>query len=632
MKKIYIISLLACFALIGGCKKDSVIEEPASDQIVNFVITMNVYNNTAATRSTSTYSIQDGILGSAEYIIDCLRIYVFASDGSLDKMEFYDNLNTDQLIGREIEVPKDSSKEIYFVANEPDAISDMLESVSSAEDLLQMEFTIAEEMNKGFNAAATFSSEEFTILMSATYSVQNASSDINIYVGLSRAVARVDLYLHKTVDAASRVVELNGSTILSANGVTHNSDLFKTEVVDIENSQDIETASSEVTLLTETPQRVLSFYTSERKYSLENDIAIDIEGLVESGDIVDKKSIILGDDNSLTEINRNYVYRIYGSYNGEEIIADDLEIVDWEDVEIDAEIEGVMVAVDNEVAMDWLRNGNTYTSKSISFGSNKAISFYLPVVVSSEDEATPDYEFKLFEFDDMSAGKSYNLKDIALANNYIYATSWIDSATIHFTSPQSGYIEFVYTPVKVSYKIQGYPIRIKSDNVIKQMMAVYDNGYLPATFLSDDWAKRAPGGVVFAKRGEAKHPVSTPDIFYRDDDGYYRGEYQTTAEDGTTYCEQTFGDGWYMPSYADMLEIASMFDMLGVSYRFQNNGSEVNSGELTESRYWTSSASSVYPGMYWSADFMYREYMIENLMERRDGSQSYYVRCLMDLQ
>ncbi|MFI3281528.1 MAG: hypothetical protein R3Y44_06105 [Rikenellaceae bacterium] len=629
MKSKNIISILACLIIAIGCSRDNEAVEIYEDQQSVF-ITMELYSGTS--RSTSSYALQDGVLGEAEYIIDHLRVYVFASDGTLDKMEIYENLNANHLVNQTIEVPKDLSKELYFVANEPAQLSDDLDQITSSDELKEIEFTIADQMNEIHNGAATFSSDDFLMPLTAAYSVQNAMADLNIYVGLSRAVARVDLYLTKDSSAASRSVKLDGTTLLRVHNVSHDSKLIAGDIPTVSTFKSLEESSSDITISTAQYERILSVYTAERKYETSNSITIEVDGLIEGGSRVESKSVTLGDAGTLTQINRNYLYRIYGSYNGTEIVADDLEIMEWDDVEIDAEIEGVMMAVDSQVAMDWLRNGNTYASKSISFGSNKPISFYLPVTLSSDDSSIPDYEFTLFEFEDMSAGKSYDLKKIALSNNYIFATSWIESATIHFTSPQSGYINFVYTPVKVSYKIQSYPIRIKSDNVTKQMKAVYDNGYLPATLLSDDWAKRAPGGVIFAKRGEGNHPTTTADILDRDDDGYYRGEYQATAEEGAAYCTNLFGEGWYIPSYADMVEIASLYDMLGVSYRFQNNGSAEDSGELTEARYWTSSASSSYPGWHWTADFMLRDYMIENLMERREGSESHFVRCAKDLQ
>lgn len=630
MKKLYIIYLALSLSLISGCKKSGEFVE-SSDNDGSVIIEMNIYNDSSATRASSAYALQDGILGSGEYVISTLRFYVFDSNGSLEEMELYTGLNADQIVKQTITVAKDSSKELYFVANEPDAITSKLNDITTIEELEQVNFTIAESMNKGFNGAATF--DDFSMPMSAKYSVLNAMADLNIYVGLTRAVARVDLWLIKDDDAVSRSVVLGTSTTLSASGVTDEPTLFSGDIADPTGVKNISINSSDITLSATAFQRVFSFYTAERTYDYtdeETRIKITVDGLVEEGNTLDSKSITLGDDGSLMEINRNYVYRIYGTYNGSEIVASFFEVMEWEDEYIDAEIEGVMVAVDSEVAMDWLLSGNTYSAPSISFGSNKTISFYLPVLVGSSDDL--NYEFKLFEFEEMSAGRSYDLKKIALTNNYIFATSWIESAIIHFTSDRSGYIDFVYSPVKVNYKIQNYPIRIKSDNVTKQMVATYDNGYLPATLLSDDWAKRAPGGVVFAKRGEANHPLTTPDILHRDDDGYYRGEYQTTADVTATYCEDTFGDGWYMPSYSDMQDIASMFDMLGVSYRFQNNGSEYGSGLPTESRYWTSSASSEYSGYYWTADFMSRDYMIEGLFERRDGTQSHFVRCVMDLQ
>lgn len=635
---IYFILLAICMSVLVGCTDymSDVVDDSLEGSVV---ITMEVHNYSSSSSKATAYSLQEGILGTAEYVISKLRVYVFNSNGTLDKQEVYDNLSANHVVQQIIEVPKDVTKQMYFVANEPDAMSSQLDAVTSAQGLKGINYTIAETMNKGFNAASEFSSSDFVMPMTATYDVLNATTDVKIYVGLDRAVARVDLNLAKSSEVASRAVELNSSTKFTVDGLTCTAPLFAGDIPEPKDVQSIEVASSEVSLTTTTYQRVLSFYVAERTYDYtdgDTKIQIQIDGMLEAGSEVSTKSVTLGDSqvltNELTEIKRGYVYSINGYYNGEEIVADSFEVLDWEDVEIDAEIEGVMFAVDSEVAMDWLLNGNTYTSKTISFGSNKPLSFYLPVYVDNDDEFIPSYEFKLYEFEDMSAGESYNLKEIALEDNFIFATTWVESATIHFTSAQSGYIEFTYNQVKVSCKIQTYPIRIKSDNVIKQMKAVYDNGYIPASKLSDDWAGKAPGGVILAKRGEGNHPVRTPEILYRDDDGYYRGEYSTTAEDGTRYCQETFGDTWYMPSYSEMMELAVMYDELGVSYRFQNNGSEYNSGELTESPYWTSAASTAYPGYYWTADFMQRSYIADNLMSRRDGTESHFVRCVMDLQ
>ncbi len=615
-----------CAVMMCGCIKESIdIQQTESHHGIK--ITMNI--NNADTRVTSGYALESGVLGSGEYIVDRLRIYVFGSNGELDKMMLYDNLNADHSIYKEIEVPKDNSKELYFVANEPNELSSTLNEVTSADELKQIDFTIAEAMNKGFNGDAAFTSTEFMMPMSAKYSVLNAQSDIHIIVLLTRAVARVDLYLHKSSSAVSRTVELSSTTKLKAEGATTLSKLFEGDIPKVSSLQNIEVASSDITLTTDSPQRILSFYTAERKYNnVDSPIKIIVDGLFEDGNRVEKKSITLDYDGLLSEINRNHVYRIYGSYNGVEIVADEIEIMEWEDVEIDGEIEGVMVSVDNEVAMDWLLNGNSFTSKPISFGSNKPISIYLPV----SDGSQVGYTFEQFDFEDMSAGQTYDLKAIALANNYIFETHWIEDASIHFTSSKSGYLTFTYNATKVADDRQSYLIRIKSDNVMKQMKAVYDNGYFPASRLSNDWSKRAAGGVVFAKRGDAKHPLSTPEVFYADSDGYYRGEHRATAADALRYCEDTFGEGWYMPSYADMLEIAQMYDILGVSYRFQDNGSADGSGLVTESQYWTTSESSGNAGWYWSGDFMRRDYMNENLMEVSDGENRYFVRCVMDLK
>ncbi len=618
---IYLLGLLLC---VVGCSEDHNADGTLRESVV---ISMTL--DTASSSRAADPVAHEGLLGSAESLIDKLRVYVFSSNGELDKVEIYTDLNANHTLSKEIEVPRDMSKELYFVANEPAAATATLDAVTSAEELEQVEFTLAAEMNKGFNAASVPTG--FTMPMTAKYSVANALSDINIFVGLTRAVARVDLYLEKGVSLTSREVAFAATSKLSASGVTDVTRLMEGNSCDAGAPRTLETFSSKVVLKCGAPQRVLSFYTTERDYSLMGSpIAITVDGMVDNEENIYGKSVTLGDAGTLSQIERNHVYQIYATYNGsdKEIVAEELEKMDWVDVEVSGEIEGVMIAVDSEVAMDWLRNGNSYTSKSVSFGSNKPIEFLLPVAKGSDGS----YTFEPYTFADMSAGQSYDLSKITLANNYIYETPWIESATIHFTSPQSGYVSFVYDTKRVDFRRQIYPIRIKSDNVTRQMKAVYDNGYIPAAQLDSDWAKRAPGGVVFAKRGEAKHPTSTPEILYRDEDGYYRGEHSTTAAEASRYCEESFGKGWYAPSYQDMVTIAELYDMLGVSYRLQNNGSAEGSGALTESLYWTSTPSKEQPGRYWAADFMSREYMINDLMERRDEGESNFVRCVMDLK
>lgn len=659
MKRSLIVILFCVAGLVfQACHKTVLEDESSSDATSSAVITLSI-----STTQTQTKAVVDeNVLGEAEYAIKTIRIYAFNSDeaetdpwetvedGSLDVMELI-TFSTPLVSGsayHQIDLRKDASKRLYVIVNEPSDLTATLDEITTMDALDNIDYTIAEAMNSGFVADATFSVDDFLIPMTAVDTI-DATGSKSISIGVDRAVARVDLMLDKDDAATDRVVELTSATTFTVDGTTYTSRLFVGDLSTPaeEDLKGFTVNSSTIKIPLEedynsTSQRVLSFYIAERKYSLENAISIVVNQLHVNGVTIELTSTITMEGADLTTIDRNTVYRIYATYKGEQeaIVADNFTIVDWEEEQVDADMSGVLVAVEPLTAMDWLRNGNSYTAANISFGSNKPIEILLPIVTGKDEDGIATYDFVEYEFDDMTSGASYDLMSLDLGDgeNYIAQTSWITGATLTFTSAQTGYITYTYSPLAINYKLQTYPVRIQSENVIKQMLAVYDNGYIPNRLLDDDWAERAPYGSVFAKRGDDGsgnlHPTITEDIFYRDDDGYYRGEVAMTAEAAQTYCQTTLGPNWYLPSKDDMHDILRGVTELGVSYRFNTTGSELDQ-DPSAALYWTSTADDDNDGYYWAGDFIRRTTTIpdeENAyMSSENGEQLLFVRCALDL-
>lgn len=617
-----------------------------------------VYNNSSVTESVElnigittrvgeSNQISTGALGDAEFAISSLRIYAFDSAGALDKIYFQEySAPIVNSITVQFEVLKATSKDLYIVINEPSTLTSALDIIGSSDELMAINYTIAGAMNEAFVANSIFAKESFVIPMTAVKTI-DASADTDITIEMDRAVARVDLMLDKSND--NKEVALTSQTTFTVNGVRYQSKLFEPEKLtnSSEAGSSISATSTNVTLEAQNSDRssairVLSFYLAERLYDYtdaDDQVKITIDKLEVGGTMttLNENSVILGADDDtatntpITEINRNYVYQIYATYDitDEVVVADDFVIVPWTYEIINGDIEGSLFAVDLVRAMDWLRNGNSYTADVLSFGSNKPIEIYLPVTTGNSTVVNgltiPEYEYVKYDFS-FTTGASYDLKNLGLANSYIEVTDWIDEATLVFTSSYSGYVRYTYKHSLVHYMLIDFPIRLKSENVTKDMVAIYDNGYIPCEYLPDYWQDRAPSGLIISKRGRGLNPTTVDDILYSDQDGFYTGEHKTTIAEMADYCTNELSPNWYVPSKVEMLEAQQSIRMLGTSYRLQDCGDDV----LDRALYWSSTPDDDIEGNYWAIDFSQGATL--GTVVSMPATEELFVRCVVDLK
>lgn len=594
------------------------------------------------TRLSTSTTGSEGTLGDAEYAISSLRIYAFDSDNSLDHLyyvEYSEPLTRDITVS--FQVTKALSKDLYVVINEPSSMFDALESVTSPSDLKGIAYTMAGAITSQYLYGSSFDKEDFVIPMIGSQSI-DAQENSTVTIGVTRAVARVDLYLDKNEISSNKVVKLTSATTLSVAGVTYSSTLLEPATLPAPSSTTgFSVASAEVTLSTEeddysTSKRVLSFYTAERTYDKAGSDAITINiDKLEIDDVstslVDSQITLgIGEDitSELTAINRNYVYEIYATYNGKNVVvADNYVIQPWEEVVIDGDIEGVTMAVENVVAMDWLLNGNTYVSPYASFGANAAVDIYLPQVTGTyvqEGFTIPEFEFVKCTFPDVSAGATYDLADYC--GDYISYLDWIDKAELVFTSAYTGYVQCTYKHGTVHYLVDEFPIRFYSDNVVKQSKAVYDNGYVPFNMLPD-FAQDATGGLIFSKRG-GYHPRDNDEILFGNGTGYYLGEKKVKGSEADAFCK-TLGDMWYVPSSDIMLKAQKCVRELGVSYRLQNTGDGEGGYVHENSYYWSSTEDPNNSDNYLAVEFTRDVDSQETISV--DADEELFVRCIINL-
>ncbi len=631
MKNLYsIILMFVLGAVLCGCSRDT-LHELSSLEDNSIELNLGI-----TTRISTEEQLAAGALGSAEYSIASIRVLVFDDISALDAT-YYDSFETPVLNSLDItlELEKEYSKSIYVIVNEPTSLSDDLDAVSYASDLDNLSFDVADALNDltifvAGDETSLFSNAKFNLPMIGFKAI-NAMQSSSLQIGVDRAVSRVDLMLDTS---SSQSVELTTASKFKVRGRQMKSALLEPDILGEPTSvESFTTVAGAMTLpvevgTTATAERALSFYVAERSYDADdedNRIEIELEGITVDDKYVDLNSgtVVLGAGSELSAIERNYIYRIYATYDvqAKALELDNFKIVDWTEIVIESELEGVMVVVDNIVSLDWFRNGNTYTADNAGFGSGKSIDVYLPVITGYDSYGYATYEFELYEFE-KGAGKSYdlhNLPGLESDKNYLNELDWLTDATLTFTSAMTGYVSFTYQIDVVPVAESMYPIRFRSDNVTKQMAAYYDNGYVPGEFLerdSEHWPD-ATNGIVFAMRGEAKHPqTEREDIYFPDDDGLYRGEYAMIATEADAYCKERLGEKWYAPNYNQMIDIQSHMNELGTSYRYQND---------TDAYYWCSQYNT---DSYWAISM--EEFVVEAPVSR-PSNEINFVRCVANL-
>ncbi len=581
--------------LLVGCEQDTLYRDFDSS---SDVVLLNLGISTKATEP------DNNSLGLAEDEINTLRVFVFDGGGYFEKQQFFNSSDARNGV-YEMEVERSDDKDLYFVVNEPSAISDDLDDVTTSAALQKVEFTIANFLNGLSNGnVSSYDSGSFSMPMSAYRTGIDATQDVTISVEATRCVARVDLYLG--------LGELDSKTITSGSTFTVTGICDEALVVapltisSTSQGDDVTVTTGEIRLES-TTKRVLSFYVAERKYDYENSpITISLDG-------DDGFTITLGDEgdelsSSLSQITRNYVYQITAKYANESVsteVITDYQIIEWDYVYPDGDMGGVILAVEGVIAMDWFRNGYSYTSPATAFGGDRDIEILLPQ--ERYDDGTylylSDYGSTSILLSSTSSFSNLNLLGYTTYDNQS-TLGWLTSARMTASS-YVGYATFTYEPKDIPYENETFPIRFKSENVIKTMKVVYDNGYISQEFIPDetvqalltsqygigfDWIEGVTNGLIFAKRGEYLHPATTEDVFYAEYDGgiyYYTNEAtvtynsadqtiayndtngNTVTSDPLDYCKQ-IGSEWYLPP-VDMLRMVQLKGQeLGTSYRFEN--------------------------------------------------------------
>ncbi len=601
-------------------------------------LTIDVRSAASATRADNTFPYPES------YTIKSLRVFVLDEIGNIEKNEFVNNpdaLGTGSMY-YSVDVVQSSEKKIYVLVNEPTDLSATLDSFDSEYELTSLDYQIAEaENNKKFLAGESIQDVNRLIPMSAIAYV-DANADVHVKVKVDRILARVDVMVDKDDVALAQNVEFNSNTKISASGLYYNSTLFYQTVPPTPSHDElltIDTLAKSVNLAVRTDdrkssKRLLSFYVATRTYNpeTENRIAINIDNITVDG--VSKEinsTIVIGENVNpvLSQIDRNYIYRIFATYKGEEAsleVTGEYFIEDWTIEEVDGDIEGVLISAQNEIVMDWFTLGERFTAKNVAFGSNRSVDIYIP---TSFDEASGKYTFVKCAFSGQT-GASYDLRDLSDygiydEDNFLLQIEWLTEAKIFFDSALTGHFQFTYCLADAPHHLDRVPIQLHSANVRKNIYVIYDNGFVPGDLLVLNEAVEGtwvgiPNGIVFAKRGYALHPLQEKEIILPNSAGLYEGDATMSATEADKYCKEQLGPKWYAPNKAQLADIQRNVLELGTSYRLNN---------VSDSYYWSSELDS--GSNYWAIDFAKPKSFVEPELVSAPFATQYFVRCIANL-
>ncbi len=636
----YILLLLIASLTLSGCM-EQVLDGPMVDSSELVTLTVDIRSSAAVTKGGVATRLEE------DYTIQTLRVFVVDQWGAIESNNYSErdaSWGTDGVYCS-FEVVQSPTKKLYVVVNEPQSLASTLQELQREAQLSLLSYEIAEALNnEQFIAGESIAATNLLIPMGASLEV-DASADCRVVVDVDRVVARVDLMVDKDEVAYSTDVQFGSDTKVSVTGLYYSTSLFAPRVLPTPSVSELVSVDgvqlSGVTSLSlessdrSSAKRLLSFYIAERTYEIneqypsENRIAINIDNITVGGELITINStIVLGNyvQPYLEEINRNYVYVIYATYNGEEQaleVSAEYVIQDWEVEEVDADIEGVMLSVTNQVVMDWTRLNSSFTASDISFGSNRTIEFYVP---TSYDILSGEYEYTKCNFVAQS-GATYDLRDlsqygIADEDNYLLSVPWLTAATIAFDSYQTGRFEFTYQLGDTPNYLDAVSLQLLSGNIRKELEIIYDNGYVPGELIQANdivgcWGD-APNGIVFAKRGDALHPLTTDDVILCNSQGLYEGDITMTADEADQYCKDNLGPKWYAPNSAQLADIQRHVLELGTSYRYNNTA---------ESYYWSSEIDS--EDNYWAINL--EKGLYEPAPVSAPCNLHYYVRCITNL-
>lgn len=332
----------------------------------------------------STYSkaSEDKLaLGAGEYVIRRCRLYAFDGD-KLDNTVYFDNItsgNLGEYVAR-MKVTQTTTKKLYCIINEPDnaEMHSKLALINNPAAFAQIEYTLADYVNKVYNSDATFGATDFCLPMygetPTTFSTVTSTpeTDIPISMTVTRAVARVDVYLQTSRDIRANAIKINSDTkfdILNtrAKGYMAPTQVPSDGLIDIENAASGPASALAIPVRNEADnaaaKRVFTFYTPERSQGADSELGfklknVDFNGVKKSYTV----SINATGTNGLTKIERNKSHKLICTFAAQymEIIFT-ATVTKWDDGGIDGYVDvsgGENYHGDTSIIYPWTEGGN----------------------------------------------------------------------------------------------------------------------------------------------------------------------------------------------------------------------------------------------------------------------------------
>ena len=296
----------------------------------------------------SSASQDENVLGAAEYAFRSVRMYAF--DGNeLDTMVYRSLKNVTELDTIRIHVIQTSDKALYVIANEPASMYEMLNKVTVPAELSDIRYRMADYMApEVFNADASFGAEAFSVPMFGSKknisTIQRTEGDIEVSVALTRALARVDIYLQRENDGAA--VKVDASATLSVRNTCASGYLLPDRLAEgvLIDKEDIVSGPEVLDVPIRSggnsaARRFFTFYTPEYDCSA-GTLGFDLKGVAITNESVTNRkdfeiTLTNGNGTPVQQIRRNYVYKVYATFvsvdDGKVLLNPELTVTDWID-------------------------------------------------------------------------------------------------------------------------------------------------------------------------------------------------------------------------------------------------------------------------------------------------------------
>jgi hypothetical protein len=373
-------------------------------------------------------------------------------------------------------VQEHANKEFYVLVNEPAALKDDLDAITSVSELHTMQYTLATYFSETLaNAAICFTKNQpkptapFSHLPMFGKALQqsvltNAAGVVTntIPVDVSRSLARVDLKLKKETGTSSVIKLKNSSTTFAYTTYAQGNltDASHTTVgANQSSSTKIFNAGSDIEITAgETDAafaHVLSFYTPARSCAGANEkIKITLGNIEYGGKTLAFEPIILDETaaGAITEIKQNTVYEVKGTIKNNAIDVS-VELLPWISKDIETDIGGgeSYIHAPSTVLMNYFDN-NSYT-KTVTYSGSHEVAIVVGGVEVKYDAANTSL---------VSAGGALPV--------------WLTAATWTQTDAKSGDLTFTY---QMSGETSTpFDIALKSGTVTRKMLVKYADSSL----------------------------------------------------------------------------------------------------------------------------------------------------------